>query len=109
MGHDQMKSLQAGDWVRVRTAAEIAATLDGDGALRGCSFTKAMNAYCGTRQRVLKPVERFVDEQEQRVKTCRGLVLLDGVMCDGDTAAGRCDKSCYLFWREEWLEKEASR
>jgi hypothetical protein len=31
-------------------------------------------------------------------------VLLDGVMCDG-TEHGGCDRSCFLFWREEWLKR----
>ena len=61
--------------------------------------------YCGTTQRVLKPLERFVDERDLRVKTSRGIVLLDGVVCQGTADFGRCDRCCVMFWREEWLEK----
>jgi hypothetical protein len=26
-------------------------------------------------------------------------------MCQGTKDFGRCDRSCFFFWREEWLEK----
>jgi hypothetical protein len=64
-----------------------------------------MSPYCDSVHRVHKVMERFVDERELRVKKCKGLVLLDGVLCQGTTSFGRCDRSCYVFWREEWLEK----
>jgi len=27
------------------------------------------------------------------------------VYCQGTPDLGRCDRSCFYFWREEWLEK----
>jgi hypothetical protein len=97
--------LKAGDWVRVRPRAEIDATLNQWRQLRGCTFMPEMEQYCGTTQRVLKPLERFVDERDLRAKTSKGIVLLEGVICQGTADFGRCDRSCFLFWREEWLEK----
>jgi hypothetical protein len=97
--------LKAGDWVRVRPRAEIDATLNHWRQLRGCTFMPEMDQYCGTTQRVLKPLERFVDERDLRVKSSKGIVLLDGVICQGTADFGRCDRCCYMFWREEWLEK----
>jgi hypothetical protein len=97
--------LQAGERVRVRPRSEIETTLNHWRQLRGCTFMPEMDQYCGTAQRVLKPLERFVDERDLRVKTSRGIVLLDGVICQGTADFGRCDRSCALFWREEWLEK----
>lgn len=97
--------LQAGDSVRVRSKEEIDATLNHWRQLRGCTFMPEMAAYTGTTQRVLKPLERFVDERDLQVKTARGIVLLEGVTCQGTADFGRCDRSCVLFWREEWLEK----
>ena len=96
---------KAGDLVRVRPEEEIKATLDFWGQLRNCRFMSDMYPYCGTTQRVLKTVERFVDERDNRVKKSRGIVLLDGVYCQGTPDLGRCDRSCFYFWREEWLEK----
>lgn len=102
---NQTQSLKAGDLVRVRSKEEIESTLNHLGQLKGCSFMDVMTPYCGTVQHVLKPMERFVDERDLRVKKCSGLILLDGVMCQGTTEFGRCDRSCLMFWRQEWLEK----
>ena len=96
---------EAGDLVHVRSAGEIDATLDHWRQLRGCTFMPEMRQYCGTTQRVLKRMERFVDERDLRVKKARGIVLLEGVFCQGTADFGRCDRSCLFFWREEWLEK----
>jgi len=101
--------LQAGDLVRVRPVEEIEATLNHWRQLRGCTFMPEMAAFCGTTQRVLKRMERFVDERDLRVKRSRGIVLLEGVMCEGTADFGPCDRSCFLFWREEWLEKVKGR
>jgi hypothetical protein len=99
------QSLIAGDLVRVRSEQEIQATLNTWNELNGCMFMDAQWQYCGTTQRVLKPVERFVDERDYQVKKARGLVLLEGLICEGTPDYGRCDRSCFYFWREEWLEK----
>ena len=97
--------LQAGDRVRVRSQEEIRATLDPWGELKNCRYMDSMWQYCGTQQRVLKPVERFVDERDYRLKKSSGIVLLENLMCQGTPDYGRCDRSCYYFWRVEWLEK----
>jgi len=97
--------LEAGDWVRVRSLEEIEATLNQWRQLRGCTFMPAMAEYCGTVHRVLKPMKRFVDERDLRVKKSRGIILLEGVLCQGTAEFGSCDRCCFLFWREEWLEK----
>jgi hypothetical protein len=97
--------LEAGDSVKVRPLKEIAPTLNHWGQLRGCTFMPEMAVYCGTTQRVLKPMNRFVDERDLRVKRSKGIILLEGVMCQGTAAFGSCDRSCFVFWREEWLEK----
>ncbi len=99
-------SLQAGDLVRVKSKEEIGATLNEWGILKGCMFMPIeMSPYCGTTQRVLKRMERFVDERDYQVKRCNGVFLLEGLNCRGTTHYGRCDRNCYFFWREEWLEK----
>ncbi len=97
--------LQAGDWVRVRSLEEIEATLNQWRQLKGCTFMPEMAEYCSTIQRVLKPMKRFVDERDLRVKKSSGIILLEGVMCRGTAEFGTCDRSCFVFWREEWLEK----
>jgi hypothetical protein len=103
--NNSLLNLWAGDWVRIRSKEEIKMTLDHWNELRGCSFLDEMFSYCETIHQVLKPVERFVDERDCRVKKGRGVVLLEGVICQGTELYGRCDRSCFYFWRTEWLEK----
>ena len=97
--------LVAGDRVRVRSLDEIRATLDAWGEVRHCAFMPEMEPYCSTEQRVLKRVERFLDERDYKVKKTSGIVLLEGAICEGTEFFGPCDRACFFFWREEWLEK----
>ena len=97
--------LKAGDRVRIKSKEEIQATLNHWNQLKGCSFMDEMGTYCGTEQRILKRVEKFLDERDYLLKKCRGIVILDGVLCEGTRDFGPCDRTCYFFWREEWLEK----
>lgn len=98
--------LKAGDRVRIRSKEEIYATLDMWKENKGCGFMKEMEQYCGTSQVVLKPVERFLDERDYKMKSTRGIVILEGLNCQGIEGYGRCDRNCFYFWRVEWLEKE---
>lgn len=97
--------LEAGDKVRVRSREEIRATLDLWNEYRGCAFFQEMELFCGTAQTVLKTVNRFVDERDYRLKKCKGVVLLKDAICQGTTNFGKCDRACFFFWREEWLER----
>ena len=97
--------LQAGDRVRVRSKEEIRATLDRWNQLNRCSFMEEMWPYCGTEQRVLKRVGKFLDERDYLIKKCKGVFVLDNVLCEGTKDFGACDRACFFFWREEWLEK----
>lgn len=99
-------NLQPGDVVRIRSRDEIIATLDKDRKLKGTSFIGGMWQYCGTTQKVFKPINRFVDERNYKVVNTKGLYLLEGVICSGTDFYGSCDRACYFFWREEWLEKQ---
>lgn len=103
--YEVTEPLNAGDIVRVRSKEEILLTLDQHHKLKGCLFMYEQQPYCNTEQRVLKVMERFVDERDLRVKKCKGIVLLEGVMCPGTRGWGRCDRACFMFWREEWLVK----
>lgn len=97
--------MQAGDMVRVKSQEEIQKTLGQSDQLKGCAFMEEMWSYCGTKQRVLKRVEQFLEEHDYLVKKCKGVVILEGVLCTGTEGYPDCDRSCFRFWREEWLEK----
>jgi hypothetical protein len=97
--------LKAGDLVRIRPELEIKRTLNRWGIFKGCMFMPEMAKYCGTVQRVFRVMERFVDERDYRVKKCQGIILLEGLHCQGTSDYGRCDRACFYFWRIEWLER----
>ena len=99
------QGLQPGDLVRVRSAAEIQATLNKWHQLKGCRFLEEMRPYCNTIQRVFKRVEKFLDEREYLMKKTQGIIILEKVFCRGSRDLGACDRTCFFFWREEWLEK----
>ena len=94
-----------GDNVQVRSKEEITSTLDPFNELKGCSFLPEMHQYCGSEQRVFKSMRHFMDERDYKLKKTHGLVLLENVFCNGTPVFGPCDRSCFLFWREEWLKK----
>jgi hypothetical protein len=95
----------AGDKVLIKSEQEINATLNHWGILKGCMFIPEMSPYCGTIQKVFRRMERFVDERDYHVKKCEGIILLEGLHCQGTSDYGRCDRACFYFWREEWMEK----
>jgi hypothetical protein len=99
-------NLQPGDLVRVRSKEEIQATLNNWNQLKGCSFMEEMWPYCNTKQRVFKRVGKFLDERDYLMKNTKRIIILEGVFCQGTKDFGVCDRSCFFFWREEWLEKE---
>jgi hypothetical protein len=100
-------SFKKGDSVEIKSFEEIFKTLDKEGRHRGLSFTKEMIQFCGKQFRVYKKLERIVLESTGEMRRMRTpTVLLEGVFCDG-SAHGNCDRSCFAFWREDWL-KQAS-
>lgn len=98
-------SIKAGDLVRIKSKEEIRNTLDRWNRLHGCAFMDEMWPYSGKSHRVYKRIERFLDERDYLVKKCDGIVILESVFCEGTKDFGPCDRSCFLFWREEWLER----
>jgi hypothetical protein len=98
--------LAPGDLVMVRSRDEIMATLDAGGKERGLWFDVEMLRLCGTMQRVLRRVERIVDEKTGRLLTIkRDALILEGGACTGLLCRGRrfCPRGIYSFWRESWL------
>jgi hypothetical protein len=100
-----LQKLLPGDLVRVRSREEIEATLDNWNQLKRCSFVEEMVPYCNTTQRVFKRIEKFLDERDYLMKKTNSIVILQNVFCEGAKDFGACDRTCFYFWREEWLEK----
>ena len=97
--------LKTGEVVEVRSEKEIFDTLDSQGKLRGLRFTPEMTKFCGKRFRVYKRLDKILLETTGELRRIRTpTVILEGVFCDG-TAHGGCDRSCFCFWRAEWLKR----
>jgi hypothetical protein len=97
--------LQPGDLVEVRSKEEILATLDAKGRNRGLKFDSEMLKYCGQRARVLRRVERILDERTGAMMTLpRDCIVLEGVACRSDYHRF-CPRSIYHYWREIWLRR----
>lgn len=100
--------LRPGELVEVKSHPEILATLDVQAKNRGLRFDVEMVRYCGRRFRVLRRVERIIDERTGRMLHLPGdCIVLDGVTCVGDRSRRRlfCQRAIYPYWREIWLRR----
>lgn len=95
-------NLQPGERVRVKSESEILATLDSCGKSSGLAWIPCMRKYCGQECRVYKRVEKIILESTGEIRKAKNTVLLEGVICEGVYG---CDRSCFPFWREVWLER----
>jgi len=97
--------LQPGELVRVKSKEEILATLDHKATNRGLSFDAEMLKYCGTQARVLRRVQRIIDEPTGKMlRFTSDCIILEGVICAADFHQ-YCPRSIYPYWREIWLER----
>jgi hypothetical protein len=97
-------ALQAGDWVEVKSAEEIQATLDSLGRNRGLLFVPELLAYCGKQFRVRTRLENAINEQNGQMLHLSNTVLLESVTCNGICRRG-CPRNGFHYWREIWLRK----
>ena len=102
-------NLQPGEWVEVRPAEEIAATLDAKNTNRGLYFSAPeMATECGKRYRVRRRLSRIIEESSGRMLTFKNdCIELEGPVCTGDRSIGRwyCAREIYPYWREAWLKR----
>jgi hypothetical protein len=99
-------SLRVGDRVRVKTQAEILATLDDQGALDGMPFMPQMIEACGKEFTVSKRAHKLCDWGAPR--RLESAVFLDELRCDG-AAYGGCEMDCLIVWKDAWLERVDGR
>ena len=97
-------ALQPGEWVEVKSEAQILATLDEHRRLGGLLWMAGQERCCGKRYRVFKRVERILLESTGEYRRVKNTVFLEGALCDGKPFNG-CDRSCFFFWREAWLKR----
>ena len=97
-------ALRSGDWVEVRSKAEILRSLDNNGRLEKLPFTPQMFEYCGQRFKVYKRAHKTCDtvNTDPAGRRLANAVHLE-LRCDGK-AYGGCQTACPLFWKEAWLK-----
>ena len=93
--------MHVGDWVEVRSEAEILQTLDSQGRVEGLPFMPEMFHFCGQRFQVYKSAHKTCDGISRQSRRMERTVHLD-TRCSGD-AHGGCQSGCLLFWKEVWL------
>lgn len=97
--------LQPGEWVRIKSAEEIARTLGPTNRNRGLFFDREMLQYCGRTARVLRRVDHIIEESTGRMLTMKTpSIILSDVVCTADFHRS-CPRAIYAYWREIWLER----
>ena len=104
----EILDLQAGELVQIKPYEEILKTLDTSSKNRGLYFDAEEVPYCGGTYRVLRRVERIVNERTGKMREMKTpCVILDTVICESRYSECRlfCPRSIYAYWREIWLER----
>ena len=97
--------LRVGEWVEVRSAEEILATLDAAQGVDGLPFMPEMLRYCGRKFRVYKTAHKTADTIELfSIRRLTNTVHLEELRCDGSVHGG-CQAGCLLYWKEAWLKR----
>jgi hypothetical protein len=101
-------NLQPGELVQVKSHAEILETVTTENKNRGMSWDAELVPYCGKQFRVLRRVERLIDERTGYMQEMKSpAVILDSVVCQSRYSDCRmfCPRSIYPYWREIWLRR----
>ena len=91
--------------VEVRSATEVLATLDADGALDGMPFMPEMARLAGRRFTVSRRVDKICDTVNGTgSRRMLDTVYLENLRCDG-SGHGGCQAGCRLYFKEAWLRR----
>lgn len=106
--------LVPGDPVRIKSRAEIVATLSQARSNRGMGICHEMTRYCGARAEVSDRVDRIINERTGEMREMSDTVLLRNVRgkttlhdsdCLCEDELGDCPRGELMYWREIWLER----
>jgi hypothetical protein len=101
-------NLKAGELVRVKSHREILETVNTNNKNRGMSWDAELLPYCGKTYRVLRQVDRLIDEKTSKMMEMKSpCIVLESVVCQARYSKCRmlCPKQMFPFWREIWLER----
>jgi hypothetical protein len=97
-------TLSVGDLVTVRSAHEIAQTLNRQNKHKGLWFDRDMLKFCGQTFRVSATVTRLIDVTTGQMRTVKTpCYLLENVDSTGEYLRFNA-QSDPLFWRDVWLK-----
>lgn len=103
-------NLQPGEWVEVKSMADIIETLNEHGQNRNLYFSPDMRLLCGRRYRVKGRIDKLIVDGTGKQRQLRNTVCLEGSTCGcaylgfGMAGCSRCEVS---YWREIWLRRTA--
>jgi hypothetical protein len=105
--------LKPGEVVRIKSRAEIVATLDNKRRNRGMGMCYEVTRCCGHEAEVRYRVDRIIDEQSGEMRDMRDTVALGamrgektlGEECLCYAELGDCPRGELMYWREIWLER----
>lgn len=101
--------LKPGDYVQIKSQAEIEQTIGENGKNRGLSFDpEEMAPYCNRVFKVRKSVTKIIDEPTGKMlRMKQPCVMLEGVVCNAEYARCRlnCPRAIPSYWRELWLKR----
>jgi hypothetical protein len=93
-------------FARVKSLAQILATLDRNGRRDGVMFFASMERFAGVRLPVVKQVQPVSATWWRRPGA--DWFILSGARCLGEQlqSEGPCHRGCGLLWHHDWLEFE---
>jgi hypothetical protein len=98
-------ALRAGDWVVVRSRAEILATLVAQGQLDKMPFMPEMLQFAGQKLQVSKRAHKTCDPiNGLESRALPDSVHIGDLRCDGSTHAD-CQAGCLFFFKDAWLRR----
>lgn len=100
--------LQPGELVQIKTQDEILLTVNTRNRNRGLSFDAEMVGYCGGQYKVLRRVEKIINEQTGKMMGIpNDCIVLEGVTCKAKFSSQRlfCPRDTYHYLREIWLKR----
>lgn len=101
--------LQPGELVRLKPRSDILLTLDARNRNRGLSFDRELVKYCGGTYRVLRRVNKIINEKTGKmIRLTNPCIVLEGVTCTGDYNR-YCPRNIFHYVREAWLERATER
>lgn len=108
--------LEPGDPVRIKSRADLVATLDHHQSNRGMRICYEMTRCCGAQADVDRRLDRIISERTGEMIEIRDTVTLrdrrnnmplgdQDCLCADET--GDCPRGELMYWREIWLERES--